>query len=129
MRWLLCATTLVAVAMTAIMGGQRYLYCRAMEEIMSATTCECAPGPEDVDRPGGAAILNDCFEVRFLHRLVSFTITEHPPVPEATLVAILPPAPQIAPPLRAIFTKAEHPIRAGPFSPSASRAQLMVFLT
>ena len=117
MRWLLCATTLVAVAMAAIMGGQRYLYCRAMDEIMSETTCDCASGPRDVAGQGDAAILNDCFEVRFLHRLVSFTITEHERVPEANLVAILPLPPVLAPPLQAPFTKAEQPIRAGPFSP------------
>ncbi len=73
--------------------------------------------------------LNDCFEVRFLDRLVSFTVGTELAVPAAGLFAILPPqSPQMTP-SNAVLTGVDHPIRAGPLSATASRAQLMVFLT
>ena len=126
---MLRALTLVAVTLTATMGGQRYFYCRAMDEIMTETSCDCGEG--SVDDEGGTAVgaLNDCFEVRFLDRLVSFTTGDDFPVPPASLVAILSITTPITTPVTASLTRADHPIRAGPFSPAASRAQLMVFLT
>jgi len=129
LRWVLRALTLVAVTLTATMGGQRYFYCRAMDEIMTETSCDCGQG--SVDDEGGTAVgaLNDCFEVRFLDRLVSFTIGDDIAVPAASLVAILSPAAPVTLPATASLKRADRPIRAGPFSPAASRAQLMVFLT
>jgi hypothetical protein len=115
------------VALTAMMGGQRYLYCRAMGEIMTET-CDCAR--THTDESGGVAIgANDCFEVRYLGRLVSFTIGSEFVVPPAGLLATLPAPAVEMPPSNAGITSVEHPIRAGPHSPTASRSQLMVFLT
>jgi len=128
-RWSLAAVTLAAVALTAIMGGQRYFYCRAMDQIMSETTCDCGRASIDDGDETAVGILNDCFEVRFLDRMVSFTVDGDFAVPATHLLAILPiPAPDM-PPSNAILTGAEHPIRAGPLSPTASRSKLMVFLT
>ena len=129
MRGLLGAVTLAVVALTAILGGQRYFYCRAMDEIMTRTTCDCAQVSADQEDHTAVGALNDCFEVRFLDRLVSFTIGDDIAVPAASLVAILPPTAPAASLVTANLKRTEHPIRAGPFSPTASRAQLMVFLT
>ena len=128
MRWSLRAVTLAAVTLTAILGGQRYFYCRAMAEIMPPT-CHCARASADEAGTTAVGVLNDCFEVRFLDRLVSFTIADDIAVPAAGLVAILPPAAPATPLVTANLKRTEHPIRAGPFSPTASRSQLMVFLT
>ena len=98
---------------------------------MTHTRCACAPAPSDDQEQGQAriGILNDCFETRFVHRLVSFTIGGDLAIPAAMLTAVLP-APYVAPPSSSVvFADAAHPIRAGPFSPTAMRAQLMVFLT
>jgi hypothetical protein len=127
-RWALRVLTLAAVAATAIMGGQRYLYCRAMGEIMTDTTCSCAQPKSSED--GAVAIgPRDCFEVRQLHRLVSFTIASDFVVPPAGLVATLPAPVVDTAPSSAVLTYVAHPIRAGPFSPTSRRSQLMVFLT
>ena len=72
---------------------------------------------------------NDCFEVRVLGRLVAFALPGDMAVPAAALVAILPPPVPDRLPARGFTTGARHPIRAGPFSPTATRARLMVFLT
>ena len=129
MRWVLRALTLAAVTLTATMGGQRYFYCRAMDEIMAETTCDCGQGSADDQGTTAVGALNDCFEVRFLDRMVSFTTGDDFAVPPASLVAILPATVPITTPVTASLTRADPPIRAGPFSPAASRAQLMVFLT
>ena len=124
----LSVATLAAVTLAALFGGQRYFYCHAMGEIMEPTTCACARTPShDEDRTTVGA-LNDCFEVRFLDRLVSFTIGDDVSVPAASVMAMLPPNTSVMP-ASASPRRADHPIRAGPFSPTASRAQLMVFLT
>jgi hypothetical protein len=99
-----------------------------MDEIMTETTCDCAQSHSDEDGVD-AIVLNDCFEVRYLKRLVSFTVGGEFVVPPARLLAMLPlPAIEV-PPSNAVMTAAEQPIRAGPISPTASRSQLMVFLT
>jgi hypothetical protein len=114
--------------LTAIMGGQRYLYCRAMGEIMTDTMCSCAQPKSGED--GAVAVgPSDCFEVRELSRLVSFTVDGDFVVPAAGLRATLPAPVVDTPPSSAVFTFADRPIRAGPFSPTAHRSQLMVFLT
>jgi len=128
-RWLLRAVTLAAVTMTAILGGQRYFYCRAMDEVMSPATCGCAQATADAEGKTTVGLLNDCFEVRYLDRLVSFTIGNDIVVPAPSLLTFLPPAPPVTPLATASLKRADHPIRAGPFSPTASRAHLMVFLT
>jgi hypothetical protein len=128
-RWSLGVLTVTAVALTAVMGGQRYLYCRAMDQIMTQTTCECAGATADAEGQGSPGIFADCFEVRFLEHLVSFTVGADFAVPAAPLLAVLPvPGPALTP-AGVLLGDADHPIRAGPFSPTASRAQLMVFLT
>jgi hypothetical protein len=128
-RWSLRALTLAAVALTAIMGGQRYLYCRAMDEIMTEATCDCSKSHSNENGADAISVLNDCFEVRYLSRLVTFTVGDELMVPPASLLTTLAvPAVEVPPP-NAVLTAAEHPIRAGPLSPAASRSQLMVFLT
>jgi hypothetical protein len=119
----------VAVALATILGGQRYLYCRAMDQIMTHAACECARTYSSGQDCAVLDALNDCFEVRVLGRLVSFTVAADPGVPTAPLVAVLPAFPLELPRTNALLASADHPIRAGPFSPSAVRAQLMVFLT
>ncbi len=128
-RWLLRAVTLAAIMATAILGGQRYFYCRAMNEIMTQVTCDCGQASADDEGQTAVGVLNDCFDVRFLGRLVSFTIAADIAVPAAGLVALSPPVVPVTPPAMASLKGADHPIRAGPFSPTGSRAQLMVFLT
>jgi hypothetical protein len=128
-RWSLYAVTLAAVTFTAILGGQRYFYCRAMDQIMSETCCGCTRDHVDRSDQTSVGSLNDCVEVRFLRRMVSFTVVADFSVPAAGLVGILPsPALEVGP-FHVTRTGLEHSIRAGPRSPAASRSQLMVFLT
>jgi hypothetical protein len=124
------AITVVAVALTVLVGGRRYFYCRSMDQVMTQTTCDCARAPADKDgRAAALTPLNDCFEVRFLGRLVSFTLGAELAVPAAGLVAVLPVHQVELRPSNLLCTGLDHPIRAGPVSPTATRAQLMVFLT
>jgi hypothetical protein len=100
-----------------------------MNRIMASTNCPCAQAPQGAPNAPAVGIVNDCFEVRVLHRLVSFTVGSDLAVPPAMLLARLPPTHLTAPPAGGLPQDADHPIRAGPFSPTAVRAQLMVFLT
>jgi hypothetical protein len=125
----LSAVTLVAVALATLLGGQRYFYCRAMDQIMSHPTCECAQAHNDELDCVAINAANDCFEVRSLHRLVSFTVGSDLGVPAAGLVGVLPAFDPEFPSSKGVVMGAEHPIRAGPYSPAAARANLMVFLT
>jgi hypothetical protein len=128
-RSALASCTITAVILTTLLGGQRYFYCRPMDRIMTHTHCACAQTPSDDDGQTRIGVLNDCFETRFVRRLVSFTIGADLAIPPATMTAVLTAA-HVAPPLsNLIFAETAHPIRAGPFSPTALRAQLMVFLT
>jgi hypothetical protein len=128
-RGLLSAITVTAVVLTAILGGQRYMYCRSMNQVMTDGCCECARGRAPADGVALLGVDNDCFEVRVLGRLVAFALPGDMAVPAAALVAILPPPVPDRLPARGFTTGARHPIRAGPFSPTATRARLMVFLT
>jgi len=119
--------TVLVVALSATMGGQRYLLCRAMNEIMEPT-CPCAQRAANDEQPSNR-IFNDCFDVRYLDRLGSFTVGADFAVPAAPLVAVLPTPSPVSRPARVVFENSEQPIRAGPFSPAANCAQLMVFLT
>jgi hypothetical protein len=121
--------TVTAVLLATLLGGQRYFYCRPMDRIMAHTHCACAQTASDEEGQSRIGVLNDCFETRFVHRLLSFTIGADLAIPAPPLTAVLPAAHLAPPPSNLIFTDAEHPIRAGPFSPTALRAQLMVFLT
>src|SRR5262249_41183377 len=118
------------VVLAALAGGRTYLYCRAMGEIMNPT-CLCArAGSQSQDRDASSWVDGDCFEVRVLDRLISST----PPssdgiVPAACLLAQAQPALEQRPVTPGIAANARHPIRAGPLSPAAFRATLMVFLT
>src|ERR1041384_8038637 len=126
---LLSAITVTAVILTAILGGQRYLYCRSMDQVMTRATCACA---RTHVAEVGVALLGvdtDCFEVRELGRLVTFALPGDMAVPAAAFVAILPPPVPEGVPSEAFTTGAIHSIRAGPFSPTAARVRLMVFLT
>ena len=96
---------------------------------MTPSHCPCAQTPSDEQGHPNIRILNDCFEARVLGRLVSFTMGSDFAVPAATLTAMLPAAHLVPASNDAILTGGDHPIRAGPFSPTALRAQLMVFLT
>ena len=96
---------------------------------MAHTHCPCAQTPSDVQGHASVGILNDCFETRLVHRLVSFTIGSDLAIPAATLTAMLPAAHVVLRSAHAFLANADHPIRAGPFSPAAIRAHLMVFLT
>jgi hypothetical protein len=125
----LALCTITAIILANLLGGQRYFYCRPMDRIMTHTHCACAQTPSDDEGQIRIGVLNDCFETRFVRRLVSFTIGADIAIPAATMTAVLPAA-HVAPPTsKLLFAKAAHPIRAGPFSPAALRAQLMVFLT
>jgi hypothetical protein len=121
--------TVVAVIFATLLGGQRYSYCRAMDEIMVQPKCECARSHQGEEGRASLDIDYDCFEARVLPRLVSFTVGAELAVPEAGLLAVLPAQHLEALPSNAIQVRADQPIRAGPFSPAAFRAQLMVFLT
>jgi hypothetical protein len=121
--------TIVAVTLATFLGGHRYLYCRPMNRIVANTNCPCARAPEEAPNAPAVSPVNDCFELRVLHRLVSFTLGSDLAVPPAMLWARLPPTHFIAPQPGALTHGADQPIRAGPFSPTALRAQLMVFLT
>jgi len=128
-RELLSAITVTAVVLTAILGGQRYLYCRSMNQVMARATCECARTHVGEVGVASLGVDTDCFEVRELGRLVTFALPGDMAVPAAALMAILPPPVPEGVPSEAFTTGASHPIRAGPFSPTAARAHLMVFLT
>ena len=114
--------------LATLLGGQRYFYCRMMNEVMSPAECACAT---PIDRQEQVAIgaSHDCLELRTLDRLHSYTVGADWVVPPASLVATLPaPLPACTPEGRQAVTN-DHPIRAGPESPAAARARLMVFLT
>jgi hypothetical protein len=128
-RSALALCTVIAVLLATLFGGQRYFYCRPMDRIMTHTHCACAQTASDEDGRVRIGVLNDCFETRFVHRLVSFTIGADLAIPAARLTTVLPVAHVAAPRSNLIFANTAHPIRAGPFSPTALRAQLMVFLT
>ena len=127
-RWMLWAITIAAVGLATVLGGKQYLYCRAMDQIMTQANCDCARTHSDDGDQTAVGALNDCFEVRALGRLVSFTVGSDFAVPEARLVAILPDFAQGPLRANALITGDELPIRAGPRSPAAARALLMVFL-
>jgi hypothetical protein len=126
-RKLLGVLTMSAVLLAALLGGQRYLYCRAMGEVMSKT-CACAHAEQDREGRTAIGTSNDCFEVRALSRLVSFTVSEGFAVPPAAFSTLLPVLSPAVPPPGALSLWTSRPIRAGPSSPAASRAVLMVFL-
>ena len=123
----LALVTVLVVTLSAIMGGQRYLFCHSMNEIMEPT-CPCALRAASDEQPSNR-IFNDCFEVRYLDRLASFVVGADFAVPAAALVAVLPTPSPLSRPARVVFENTEQAIRAGPFSPAANCAQLMVFLT
>ena len=126
--------TVLAVALATILGGHRYFYCRPMARIMVPMHCPCARAQNadrhTTDRPTAAVgPLNDCFELRVLDRLDSSTVGTDFAVPAAPLMAKLP-APSVLAAASSVLSQgADQPIRAGPYSPTALRAQLMVFLT
>ena len=93
-------------------------------------SCTCAQ-TQHGDAEGQVALRvdNRCFEVRFLDRLVAFTLAGDVAVPATPLVAVLPVPSPAGLPSSVLLAGADHPIRAGPFSPTAHRARLMVFLT
>jgi hypothetical protein len=127
-RSILGLATLAAVVMATILGGQRYFYCRPMDRVMTDIHCPCAQSTTDDEHATSFRILNDCFEVRILPRLISSTIGNDLAVPTATLIAMLPAAHWVSSYSGRSVARADHPIRAGPYSPTALRAQLMVFL-
>jgi hypothetical protein len=128
-RRLLGVATITAVALATVLGGHRYLFCRTMGEVMTRATCECAQ--RHIDDESGTAVspLNDCFEVRFVDRLSSATVDPTVIIAAAPILAVLPIEGFALWPSKSVVTRADHPIRAGPYSPTAVRAQLMVFLT
>jgi len=128
-RAALALCTVAAVVLVTILGGQRYFYCRPMDRIMTPAHCPCAETPSDEREPASIRVLNDCFEARVLGRLVSYTMGSDFAVPAATLTAMLPAAHLDPAGNSTVLAGADHPIRAGPFSPTAQRARLMVFLT
>jgi hypothetical protein len=120
----------MSVVLTAILGGQRYLYCRAMNEIMPSATCECAKARTSGDGTATFDRENDCVEARVLGRLASFApVGDVLVVPPAALLVVLPSSLPEPRPSLGLEASAKHPIRAGPPGPTAARAQLMVFLT
>lgn len=127
-RSVLALCTAAAIVFVTILGGQRYFYCRPMDRIMAPTHCPCAQTPPSEQGHASVRALNDCFEARVLGRLVSFTMGGDLAIPAAALTAMLPAAHLTPPRHGAILAGADHQIRAGPFSPTSLRAQLMVFL-
>lgn len=124
----------LVVALATVLGGHRYFYCRPMGRIMVPSNCPCAraQAAERVaaDRSAVAiGVLNDCFELRILDRLVSSTLRSDFAVPAASLIAKLPAPSVMRPQFSVSAVGPDQPIRAGPYSPTAIRAQLMVFLT
>ncbi|HEY3592504.1 MAG TPA: hypothetical protein VGL13_01470 [Polyangiaceae bacterium] len=127
---LLGALMLVVIALAAGFGGHRYYYCRAMGEVMNdAATCACATPTPDRDTRRSFRASNDCFELRSLDKLVSFTTASAPVVHAAPVMGILPPPIALTPDLSAAAERAHRAIRAGPLLPPVPRAALMVFLT
>lgn len=121
--------TIVAVTLATLFGGHRYLYCRPMNRIVANTNCPCARAPKEAPNAPAVGLVNDCFELRVIDRLVSFIVGSDLAIPPAMLLARLPPTHVMASQAGVLTHGADRPIRAGPFSPTALRAQLMVFLT
>jgi hypothetical protein len=119
---------IAAIALATVFGGQRYLYCRSMGEVMTGATCQCAQH-HDSEGATSISVLYDCFDVRYLDRLLSNTAAAGLDIAGAPFVAELPALGVDALPSSSAVVRAEHPIRAGPYSPSAARSRLMVFLT
>jgi hypothetical protein len=119
--------TLAAVLMATSLGGRRYLYCRAMDRIMTEGTC-CGGAHDDPGFTAGCKA-NDCFDVRTLDRLSSATVPSDHAIAPASLVGFLSDAAVDAFVSSNSGAHGEPLIRAGPYSPAGARAQLMVFLT
>lgn len=92
-------------------------------------TCACAHANEPAPTERATSIGADCFEVRHIDRLAAFDLGADFSVPAAGLVAILPAKIELARAPGSLSTPASRPIRAGPRSPIAAQAKLMVFLT
>jgi hypothetical protein len=129
LRSALGAVTVLAVTAAALFGGRTYLFCRAMNCIMSEPACCCAHVERSETGQAAAQAGGNCFEVRVVAGLVSFTIASDVAVAAASLSGVLPTVPLRVPQSAAVRDDGARAIRAGPFSPTASRANLMVFLT
>jgi hypothetical protein len=129
MRSVLGAIMVVAVALAALFGGRTYLFCRAMNRVMSEPACCCSHAERPA--PGQAAVdaRPQCFEVRVVSGLVSFTIGSDLAVAPAGLLGLLPAVPPEVASSAVVRDDGARAIRAGPFSPAALRASLMVYLT
>ena len=128
-RAALGAVTVLAVALSALFGGRTYLFCRAMNRVMSEPACCCAHAERS--QPGQPAVdaRKSCVELRVAPALLSFTIASDVAVPAAGILGVLP-AVRLEPAgSAAVRDDGGRAIRAGPFSPAASRAKMMVFLT
>ena len=121
--------TVLALTLATFFGGQRYLFCRPMNRIVTETDCPCVRASKKSPSAPAIGVVNDCFELRVIQRLVSFTIGSDFAVPPAALTSRLPAFNILSPRADSVAHRADQPIRAGPFSPTAIRAQLMVFLT
>jgi len=117
----------VALLLGAAQAGRSFLYCLAMQEVMSGPCC-----PGDSARAGGdhstiAKVARECCELRSAKVLAPCTPSTRPALITAAPIA-LPAAP--LPVVFAIESRAaaEHPdgMRTGP--PGRARARLMVFL-
>src|SRR5438105_7137248 len=72
-RRFVSALVVSSVLLAAMLGGQRYLYCYSMNEVMTRATCACATAHAP-DEATSVGIQNDCFEARMLGRLASFAL-------------------------------------------------------
>jgi hypothetical protein len=126
-RSVLAVVAITAIALATIFGGHRYLYCHAMGEVMDS--CACATSQADLQSQPSVSALNDCLEARFIDRLSSASVGATVEVAVAPHSALLPIDGFTAFVSGFVAAESDAPIRAGPRSPTAVRAQLMVFLT
>jgi hypothetical protein len=120
--------TLVALILSSVLGGQRYLYCRAMGEIMTPT-CDCARAHAPEQGQPWTSIESDCFEVRTLDRLAPSAWDRSSSFrPRGSLRFCRPPFAVRRQPMRSRRLQ-DVRFEQDPFSPIAAQAKLTVFLT
>lgn len=124
------AALMAIVLLTAFFaGGSRYFYCPVMKVAM---TTSCCSGKHAGDEPGAeprdALVAPDCCQARSVATVPSTPIPSPQEELVSPLAATLPAVAIVAnEPAARQVARFTHPVRAGPTTPSARRAQLMIW--
>ena len=121
-----------ALVMAVARGGSRYFYCPIMQLAMSSSCCASAHHREGDDEPEvdveAALVGSDCCQAR---RLATVPSSPLPSPPDAPVPPIATLVPAVTVTDSAVTSRPDarftHPVRAGPKSAGARRADLMIW--